>query len=71
MARSDETSSGERPARAPRCPICGKPPVDRYRPFCSKRCGEVDLHRWLTGAYAIPVVEDDTKIEEGEASEEG
>ena len=71
MARSDETSSGERPARGPRCPICGKPPVDRYRPFCSKRCAEVDLHRWLAGAYAIPVVEDDSKIEEGEASEEG
>lgn len=41
------------------CPICGKPAVEAYRPFCSKRCADVDLNRWLTGAYAIPVVADD------------
>ena len=51
------------PRQAPKCPICGKPPIDRYRPFCSKRCAEVDLHRWLTGAYAIPVVEEDASAE--------
>ena len=37
-----------------RCPICGKPAVDKFRPFCSSRCADVDLHRWLTGAYVIP-----------------
>ncbi|MGU3493324.1 DNA gyrase inhibitor YacG [Xanthobacteraceae bacterium A53D] len=36
------------------CPICSKPAVEKYRPFCSKRCADVDLNRWLTGAYAIP-----------------
>ncbi len=36
------------------CPICGKPATERYRPFCSRRCADVDLGRWLTGAYAIP-----------------
>jgi endogenous inhibitor of DNA gyrase (YacG/DUF329 family) len=41
------------------CPICGKPRVEKFRPFCSRRCADVDLHRWLTGAYAIPAVEDD------------
>jgi endogenous inhibitor of DNA gyrase (YacG/DUF329 family) len=41
------------------CPICGKPAVHRYRPFCSRRCGDIDLNRWLTGAYAIPVTETD------------
>jgi uncharacterized protein len=41
------------------CPICGKPRADKYRPFCSRRCADVDLHRWLTGAYAVPAVEDD------------
>ena len=41
------------------CPICGKPAVAAHRPFCSPRCRDVDLHRWLSGAYAIPVVEDD------------
>jgi len=36
------------------CPICGKPAVARFRPFCSPRCKDVDLHRWFTGAYAVP-----------------
>jgi endogenous inhibitor of DNA gyrase (YacG/DUF329 family) len=36
------------------CPICGKPVVDGFEPFCSKRCADVDLHRWLKGAYVIP-----------------
>ena len=41
------------------CPICGKPAVRAYRPFCSKRCADVDLQRWFTGRYAIPVAEDE------------
>ena len=36
------------------CPICGKPTEPRYRPFCSKRCADIDLGRWLTGGYVIP-----------------
>ena len=36
------------------CPICGKPRSKRYDPFCSKRCADVDLHRWLKGSYVIP-----------------
>ena len=39
------------------CPICGKPAVQRLRPFCSQRCADVDLHRWFSGRYAVPVVE--------------
>jgi endogenous inhibitor of DNA gyrase (YacG/DUF329 family) len=35
------------------CPICGKPAADKYRPFCSRRCADVDLHRWLGGVYRI------------------
>ncbi|WP_337187049.1 DNA gyrase inhibitor YacG [Phenylobacterium sp.] len=42
------------------CPICGKPPLPAYRPFCSKRCADVDLQRWLTGAYAVPAQEDES-----------
>ena len=42
-----------------RCPICGRPSEDRFRPFCSRRCADVDLARWLGGAYAVPVVETD------------
>jgi len=41
------------------CPICGKPTLERYKPFCSKRCADVDLHRWLSGAYAVPGEPDD------------
>jgi uncharacterized protein len=37
-----------------RCPICGKPRSELYDPFCSKRCADVDLHRWLKGSYVIP-----------------
>lgn len=40
------------------CPICGKPALVRFKPFCSKRCADVDLNRWLKGAYAIPAAED-------------
>jgi endogenous inhibitor of DNA gyrase (YacG/DUF329 family) len=43
----------KRPSR-PRCPICGRPPVVGLLPFCSKRCADADLSRWLTGAYAVP-----------------
>ena len=37
-----------------RCPICGGPSDIAYRPFCSRRCGDIDLSRWLSGAYVIP-----------------
>lgn len=36
------------------CPICGKPGAPAYRPFCSKRCADVDLAHWLRGDYVIP-----------------
>ena len=36
------------------CPICRKPAVPAFHPFCSRRCADVDLARWLKGSYAIP-----------------
>lgn len=36
------------------CPICGKPAEAKYRPFCSARCADIDLARWLRGDYVIP-----------------
>ena len=56
----------DEPTAAPvrRCPICGKPADAAHRPFCSKRCADVDLHRWLGGHYAIPVVEEDAGKEQ-------
>ncbi|MEO1200936.1 MAG: DNA gyrase inhibitor YacG [Pseudomonadota bacterium] len=40
------------------CPMCDKPIDARYKPFCSKRCADRDLNRWLSGAYAIPASEE-------------
>ena len=39
------------------CPICGRPAAVEFRPFCSARCKDVDLNRWLSGAYHIPTNE--------------
>jgi uncharacterized protein len=49
-------------AGSKRCPICGKPADAQWRPFCCKRCAEVDLHRWLSESYAVPVVEDEVDV---------
>jgi endogenous inhibitor of DNA gyrase (YacG/DUF329 family) len=35
------------------CPICGKPADEKFKPFCSARCADVDLHRWLGGVYRV------------------
>ncbi len=50
------------------CPICSKPTEQKYRPFCSKRCADVDLGRWFKGTYAIP---DETEAPERDANSEG
>ena len=39
---------------ARKCAICGRPRDPKYEPFCSRRCADVDLHRWLKGTYVIP-----------------
>ena len=36
------------------CPICAKPAAEGFKPFCSKRCADIDLNRWLKGGYSIP-----------------
>jgi endogenous inhibitor of DNA gyrase (YacG/DUF329 family) len=45
------------PSPAKPCPICGKPAAQDFRPFCSKRCADVDLNRWFAGVYTVPVAE--------------
>lgn len=47
------------PIRAPLCPVCRKLMVREFRPFCSKRCADVDLSRWFNGVYAVPGREED------------
>ena len=51
--------------RARPCAICSKPAKRELHPFCSQRCADVDLNRWLSGAYAIPAVEEEPGSEEG------
>ena len=50
-------SDDQREGEDPRCPICGRPRAQRYRPFCSARCRDIDLGRWFGEAYRVPAVE--------------
>lgn len=54
----------------PRCPICGAPARADWRPFCSRRCADVDLGRWLAGSYAI-AGEDDPDSGDGAMGPDG
>jgi endogenous inhibitor of DNA gyrase (YacG/DUF329 family) len=55
----------------PPCAVCAKKPVDpAYRPFCSKRCADIDLGRWLKGGYAIPAVDNEESTEDGPGSQD-
>nr|WP_255568999.1 DNA gyrase inhibitor YacG [Neoroseomonas alba] len=47
----------------PRCPICRRPAQEAARPFCSARCAQVDLGRWMTESYAIPAAPADDEEE--------
>ena len=63
MARvSSIPPSGARP-----CPICGKPAAPQHRPFCSARCAQIDLGRWLKGNYRIETEEGPDEADGGEA----
>ena len=57
-----DTEAPKPAGNAKPCPICGKPAAGATRPFCSPRCRDVDLNRWLSGRYVIP-----GKDEEGDA----
>ena len=46
-------SSDPASTKPTKCPICGKAAVEAYRPFCSKRCADIDLGKWFSGSYAI------------------
>ena len=50
--RPKPAASGKGAAK--KCPICGKPATDASKPFCSERCRDVDLNRWLSGSYVVP-----------------
>ena len=50
--------------KAKGCPICKKPAQKGYSPFCSKRCADIDLGRWLDGSYAIPADENTAIVDD-------
>jgi hypothetical protein len=53
--RKQAAGSAGRSRKAGRgCPICGAPPAGRFRPFCSARCADIDLARWLNESYRVP-----------------
>ena len=51
------------------CPICGRGRDAKFKPFCSKRCADIDLNRWLSGVYAVPAKDDED--EDGERVRDG
>jgi endogenous inhibitor of DNA gyrase (YacG/DUF329 family) len=53
------------PSLAPEkpCPLCGKPAMESFRPFCSRRCADIDLNRWFSGVYVVPVKESESEDE--------
>ncbi len=60
MSRDTSDEGSAKPVRLrPRapCPICAKPSLRRYHPFCSLACADIDLGRWLSGRYVIPATE--------------
>lgn len=40
------------------CAMCGDPVQAEYAPFCSRRCADVDLNRWLGGVYRVQTEEE-------------
>jgi uncharacterized protein len=64
-------SDRSHPSGAQPCPICRKPAVEQFRPFCSKRCADVDLGRWLSDVYVVPGRDDEEEDErQGKAADE-
>nr|WP_068088417.1 DNA gyrase inhibitor YacG [Pseudovibrio stylochi] len=53
-----------RKKQKPKCPICKQPATDGFKPFCSDRCKNIDLNRWLSDSYAIPASSEEQDPEE-------
>ncbi len=68
---NDNKDAPQEAAKAAPCAICGKPQAPKNKPFCSPRCADIDLGRWLKGAYAIPAVDDDDDEDGMSSSDEG
>ena len=53
----------QKPRRLLACPICGRPADPQYKPFCTPRCADVDLNRWLGGVYRVEANDPEAEIE--------
>jgi len=53
-AKPSAKPTSAKPTSSKPCPICGKPATEAAEPFCSPRCRDVDLNRWLSGSYIVP-----------------
>ena len=60
--RSLAKGSMSQPSEGGVCPICGRPRDPKLKPFCSRRCADIDLAKWLRGEYSIP----GAPVEEGD-----
>jgi uncharacterized protein len=68
---SEQPPDKEPQPQPPRCVACGRLQDARFRPFCSKRCADIDLGRWLKGTYVIASDEPpDRETDESGAEEE-
>lgn len=66
-----EDTSRSRGQSSASCPICGRSRQAEWRPFCSRRCADVDLGRWMVGSYAIPTEEGpETEVEAPERTDD-
>lgn len=74
MSVSDRSTPLLRAVRTEaKCPVCGRPAEAQYKPFCTKRCADIDLGRWLKESYRIPadeVGDDDASPSEREGRPE-
>jgi endogenous inhibitor of DNA gyrase (YacG/DUF329 family) len=61
--RAPSEKAGKETSKEKPCPICGKPAILAARPFCSGRCRDVDLNRWLSNSYVVPGKDDDEDAE--------
>ncbi|MFQ5765739.1 MAG: DNA gyrase inhibitor YacG [Rhodospirillales bacterium] len=69
MARKSGPAAEVVPLKTYKCPTCGRPARERYRPFCSQRCADLDLGRWLNEDYRIPTDEAPGEAFQGEPDE--
>ena len=58
-------TKAEKSPRKQACPICGRPAAPEFHPFCTARCADVDLNRWLGGVYRVAVNDPEAEIEDG------